>query len=235
MRYFKVWVTGLLLAAASVFIAAPVLAQEEETVGRVWFGAGFGPGFPVGEFSDEDEAGASEGLAYGARSGYQIVRQKVSPMFYAGYWRHGFGTDEAIPAEVDFSLPVDAIEVGTRIIFHPFSSRFRGELSNPDFFLDGSLGFYKQRVEISGEGLDLDLDVNLDRTVGFGVGGGVTLVHRKHWALDILAKYHRFSSDLPEEGGDDGERLTTSFFSVNLNISGLVPVMGSSRGGSQGM
>ena len=211
MRYFKVWITGLLLGAASVFMAAPVLAQEEETVGRVWFGAGLGPGFPVGEFNDEDEGSASEGFAYGARSGYQIVRQKVSPMFYAGYWRHGFGVDEALideleeeaglPVEIDASLPVDAIEVGTRIIFHPFPSRFRGELSNPDFFLDGSLGFYKQRVvvEFSGEGADLDIDVSLDRTVGFGVGGGVTLVHRKHWALDILAKYHRFSSDPPDE------------------------------------
>ncbi len=233
MRYFKVWITGLLLGAASVFMAAPVLAQEEETVGKVWFGAGFGLGFPVGEFGDEDEGNASEGFAYGARSGYQIVGQKVSPMFYAGYWRHGFGVDEAsIDESVEASLPVDAIEVGTRIIFHPFPSRFRGELSNkPDFFLDGSLGFYKQRlvVEFSGEGADLDIDVDLDRTVGFGVGGGVTLVHRKHWALDILAKYHRFTSDY------EGEELTTSFFSVNLTVSGLVPVMGSSRGGSQGM
>ncbi len=223
MRSFKVWITGLLLAAASVFIAAPVLAQEEETVGRVWFGAGLGPGFPVGEFGDEDKFGASLGLAYGVRSGYQIVRQKVSPMFYAGFWRRGFGADEP-PPDVEASAPVDAIEVGTRIIFHG-PSRPRGELgTRPGFFLDGGILLAKQKVKA--EGGFIDTEISLDRVLGFGVGGGVVLIQKKHWALDILAKYHRFKGD---------QDLTTSFFSVDLTISGLVPVMGSSRGGSQGM
>jgi opacity protein-like surface antigen len=189
----RIWLPMAILA---IGLATPTQAQLSpfSIEGRA------GVAVPTGDAADA----LKTGFSVGANPGHSLL-----PLLdlYAGYslQRFGFDDDEEF-GDVDADATDSGFSLGARI-----GLPVTGSIAP---WLFG--GVLLHQVEIEGREGNLTVSMKSDRSVGFEVGGGVSLPIAPLLSLTPAVRYRRYTADFDFAGETWSEDVT--YFAIDLGV-----------------